>query len=300
MERTTIVSVSGGLGSAMALKRVLEQKGKSHTVAVFADVKGTGASHTFSMPAIDALLHERFGGESRDTYQFLWRLAYALDIPIEHISGDASIWTVFASVRAMRLFTGSVFYCPASELLKRVRIGEWIKQRYAPGTYDLALGMNWDEDHRVQKAVYWWRQYLGWDVEVWSPLAEKPYMDDCSMSLAMHDLGVEIPDAYGEGFDHNNCGGGCVHAGQGHFANLYKNRRDVYLYWAYMERQIQRYLGKDVTILKDERGGETTRLSLYEFIPRIEAGDYRSLDIGGCGCFTNVAVARFLAQAEIA
>lgn len=296
----TIVSVSGGLASAEVLRRVIEQRGRKNTVAVFADVKGTGASHFFSAaPAVDALLHERYGGESHDTYRFLWELSHALDIPIVRLEGVETIWTTFAQKRAMRLFVGTGFYCPASEQLKRLRIANWLQANFPPGSFDMALGMNWDEQHRLDRAATAWPALLGYPVRVWSPLMDKPYADDCSISLTMRNLGVTLPAAYENGFDHNNCGGGCVHAGQGHFAQLYNTKRDVYLYWAYMERQIQRYLGKGVTILKDERGGFTRPLSLFDFIPRIEVGDYQRLDLGGCGCFTNSAIATFLAQAEI-
>ena len=64
----TIVSVSGGLSSYEALRRVVASRGRQNVVAVFADVKGDGATHApFSpAPAIEPLLHERYGGEARD------------------------------------------------------------------------------------------------------------------------------------------------------------------------------------------------------------------------------------------
>lgn len=282
-----IVSVSGGLGSFEALRRTIEAHGKENTVAVFSDVKGSGATHWFSMPAIDALLHERFGGESRDLYRFLWHISDALDIPIERLSGDATIWTQFAKSRAMRVWTGKGFYCPASELLKRERIAQWIEEHYKPGEYTMVLGMAWDEDHRVQKAKMWWSKRMGWDVPIIAPNAEQPYADNMTITAWLRARGIERSSSYDAGFEHDNCNRGCVHAGQGHFALLYNTDNPVYLYWAYMERQIQRYLGKDVTILKDERGGTTNPLSLYDFIPRIEAGDYRKIDMGACGCFTH-------------
>ena len=104
---TNIVSVSGGLSSFEALRRTIEKHGRENTVALFADVKGNGYSHFFSkFPHLSFLLHEYYGGESRDLYRFLWQISYELDIPIERIGSDKSIFTVQAEKRAIRLYTG--------------------------------------------------------------------------------------------------------------------------------------------------------------------------------------------------
>lgn len=283
---TYIVSVSGGLGSAEALKRTLEQHGRGHTVALFADVKGSGRTHTWNMPAIDDLLHERYGGEARDLYRFLWQLSYYFDLPIERLTDGRSIWRIFAENRAFRLWSGGGFVHKCSEILKRQQIKQYVLNHFAPGTYSLVLGMGYDEGHRVKTAQAYWRRELGWEVEVLAPNAEPPYAVNCDTQRWCQAAGIEVSQSYYDGFQHDNCGGGCIAAGQAHFANLYKTRREMYLYWAYMEASIQRLIGKSVTILKVERGGETKPLSLYAFVPRIEAGDYPKLDWGGCGCFT--------------
>lgn len=284
--KTYIVSVSGGLGSAEALKRTLDRYGKERTVAIFADVKGDGITHTFSAaPVVDRLLHERYGGESCDLYRFLWQLSAHFDLPIERLEDGRTIWRVFADKRAFRLFAGGGFVHFCSEQLKRQTLKRYIQTHHEPGTYAIVLGMGADELHRVEKSVAYWRHELGWPVEVLAPNTEAPYADNCRTTRWIEDAGIDLPRAYTDGFEHNNCNSGCVAAGQGHFANLYTKKRDVYLYWAYMEAQLQRHIGRDVTILKDERGGKARPLSLYDFVPRIQAGDYRRLDWGGCGCF---------------
>lgn len=281
-----IVSVSGGLGSTEALKRTIETHGKENVAAVFADVKGHGSSHYWSAaPVVDELLHERYGGESRDTYRFLWQIAYHFDIPIVRLEGLPSVWRVFADNRAFRVFAGGGFVHKCSELLKRGAIKKHIQVNYPNRDYEIVLGMGWDEQHRVEKAQAHWRRELGWDVNVTAPNTSAPIADNCSTERWLQAAGIELPASYIEGFEHNNCNGGCIAAGQAHFANLYKTRREIYLYWAYMEQAIQCYLGKFVTILKDERGGFAKPMSLYSFIPRIEVGDYAKLDYGGCGCF---------------
>ncbi len=111
-----IVSVSGGLGSAEALKRTIETYGRENVVAVFADVKGDGSMPFIGMPSITKLLNERFGGESRDTYRFLFQLANALAIPIVRLEGYETIWDAFWKAGAITPRTAT---CKASELLKK-------------------------------------------------------------------------------------------------------------------------------------------------------------------------------------
>lgn len=294
-----LVSVSGGLASAEVLRRAVEKYGKENVVAVFADVKGDGWHKWSDFPAVDQLLHERFGGESRDTYRFLWQLSHALDIPIERLEDGRTIWDVFVQKKAFRLFVNGGFFCPASEALKREIIAQWIeKQRFKQGEYTMLLGMDWDEEHRLKKARYYWEKRMGYEVPVESLLMEKPYADNCKIGFVLETLGCEVPASYADGFEHNNCNSGCSQAGQGHFGLLYNTKRDVYHYWAWNERRVGKVIGHDYTILKDERGGTTKRMSLYDFIPRIESGDYRKMDFGACGCFSNAPMQQPLFDLE--
>ena len=89
-----IVSFSGGLGSAEALKQTVDKYGKDNVIALFADVKGSGLSHNWSFPAIDNLLHERFGGESRDLYRFMWELSSYLEIPVQRLEDGVLVGEV--------------------------------------------------------------------------------------------------------------------------------------------------------------------------------------------------------------
>ncbi len=282
-----IVSISGGLGSAEALKRAIEKFGKENVIAIFADVKGTGEHSYMKMPVITKLLHERYGGEHRDLYRFIWRLSYHFDIPIERIGTDESIWDVFARKRAMRLVIGKVFFCVASEELKRRAIARWIQENVKED-FTLILGMAWDEEHRVKSASHWWAKWFGRDIPVISLNGESPVATNESTALYFIQNEIEISSSYKDEFEHDNCGGGCTQAGQGHYANLYHKRPMVYYYWAWMEYMLGRYLGEYYTILKDERDGKTKRLSLTDFIPRILAKDYRKQEGIACSCFGNI------------
>lgn len=289
-----IVSVSGGLGSAEALRRCVEKYGRENIVAVYADVKGDPlVSHRSwsQFPYVDALLHERYGGERPDTQRFLWRLSYALNIPIERLEDKQkrTIYAVQVESKSISLFTPYGVFCKASEVLKREVIAQYlVDSSYEPDTYTMVLGMGWTEPNRVKQAKQYWSKRMGWDVPVIAPNAEKPFPENINIRDNLAKLGVdEIPSAYEDGLEHNNCPG-CVLAGQGHFAIVYQKTPEAYLYYAWMEKRVDETIGKDYTILKDQRGGTTTPLTLYEFLPRIEAGDYRKNQVGGCGCFTNL------------
>ena len=83
--------------------------------------------------------------------------------------------------------------------------------------------------------------------------------------------GIEPPRLYKLGFPHNNCGGFCIKAGQAHFLHLMKTFPDRFAYHEAKEQEIRDYLGADVSILRDRRGGphrfnrETVRQPPEEF-----------------------------------
>lgn len=292
----TIASESGGALSAYMLKLICEHG--VYRIAVFADVKGTGYSHFWSdLPSIEYLLHERFGGESADTYRLLWQLSSALNTPITRLEDGRSIWSVFGQTRSFRLFIGNQFLCKASEILKREVIAKHVLENYTPGAARMALGMSVLEPHRIKNAQHWWSKRLGYDIEVYSPLidhyqATGVEIDNCVIFDWFTEIGLMIPSAYERGLKHNNCGGVCSQAGQGQYAELYAHDYQRYMYAAWQEYRLRTILGIDATILKDERGGTTRKMSLLEFENRIQIGDVNHRDTGGaCSCvvYANVS-----------
>lgn len=319
-----IVSVSGGLGSAEALKRTIDTYGKDNTIAVFCDVKGDGSMPWLGMSTITKLLHERFGGENRDTYKFLWQLSHALDIEIERLDGWETIWDVFFKRKALSPMTS---VCPASEQLKRERIAQWIeKQGYKPGEWCMVLGMGWDEEHRIKSSSVWWSLRMGYPVPVIAPnakmgyfayvpdkksgaiftqypcLYQGSYATNEDTALWAVEAGCEISDSYKNRFEHDNCGNLCILGGLAHFANVYNVKPDFYWYMAWLERMFQRAIGKGYTILRNMRKGCKVALTLYSFAshdvseakllnnPNIISGDYPKLSTGACTCFTDISL----------
>lgn len=100
--------------------------------------------------------------------------------------------------------------------------------------------------------------------------------------------GLTPPGLYDDGFEHNNCKGGCIKAGVGQFVHLLKTRPDTYREWEDGERRVMAAVGSTQTILRDRTGGETRPLSLTVLRQRVEAGE-TGLGVRykfACGCFS--------------
>lgn len=150
------------------------------------------------------------------------------------------------------------------------------------------MGIDWTEEHRFT-GLRDRRAVDGWRYE--ALLCEAPYYEKSDFLLMMELAGIKIPELYDMGFSHNNCGGFCVKAGQGHFAKLLEKRPATYAYHEAKEQEIRAHLKKDIAILRDRTGGKTTPLTMKEFRERIEQGAaYDKFEIGGCGCFSGPEV----------
>lgn len=85
-----------------------------------------------------------------------------------------------------------------------------------------------------------------------------------------------------------NCGGFCVRAGQGHFANLLEQNRPLYLYHEMREQEIRELIGKDVAMMRKQKKGVRFSYTLKDLRIDLEGGNNEEVDmtdIGGCGCF---------------
>lgn len=262
-----IVNVSGGLTSFEALRRTLEKHGKENTHAIFADT----------------LI------EDEDLYRFLDDQERYFDIKIERLADGRTPWQAMKDRRCimLRLANGAEV-APCSMELKRGVIDKEIAKRYEPGTYTRVFGMDWTEMHRVE------RLQKELSSPTWFPLLEKPYADKCHIADFLKQIGIKVPRLYGLGFDHNNCGGMCIKAGQAHWANLYFKLPERYAEAEAREEEIRQFLEKDISILKDRRGGKSVPMTLRAFRERLEQDDtnYDKDDWGGCGCFAPVSQLR--------
>ena len=247
-----IVQFSGGLCSFFAAKRVVEKFGKEDVTLLFADT----------------LI------ESPGLYRFRDAGAEYLGLSVTVIADGRTPWDVFKDER----FLGNSQIDPCSKILKRELCRNWIQANTFMEEVTLYVGISWDEGRIEQIKERW----LPWTVE--APMCDPPYLTKCDMQKEALALGLPLSEAYTDGFPHDNCGGGCIKAGQAQFAALYRIRPAVYADWEREEEGVRQHLSKDVSILKDRRGGTTKPMTLAAFRERIETGDYDKHEWGGCGC----------------
>lgn len=268
-----VVMCSGGIGSWATGRRVFDNH--------------TGPDDTLHLLFADTMM------EDEDLYRFLDDVADDLGTPITRVADGRTPWDVFRDVR----FLGNSRIDPCSRILKRELLRDYIDNRFDPATTVVYLGIDWSEEHRFTKAEKFWTPWT-----MAAPLCDPPlrmkqeFLDDVT------ERGIRAPRLYDMGFAHNNCGGFCVKAGLASFALLLREMPERYAYHEQKERELQEYLGKPVTILRDRRiasrkaawdgVGEMPTgvpMSMQEFRERLQAEEpdvYDPLDIGGCDCFS--------------
>lgn len=248
-----VISYSGGVGSWAAAKRVAARYGTKDIVLLFADT----------------LI------EDEDLYRFLHESAANVGVPITRIADGRTPWEVFKDKR----FIGNARVDKCSQYLKRILLDKWRNENCDPADTISYVGLDWTEVHRLDRLK---RRKLLFRFE--APLCDPPYLSKRDILSMVTDNGMKRPRLYDMGFPHNNCGGFCVKAGQAQFALLLRTMPERYAYHEEQEEKMRAYLGKDVSILRDRRGGTVKALTLKEFRRRVEADDYDKFDFGGCGC----------------
>lgn len=247
---------SGGIGSYVAALRTVEAHGADKVVLLFTDVLG----------------------EDRDTYRFIEDANFDLGCELVILRDGRDIWQVFKD----RRWLGNSRQANCSAELKQKPARAWLDDNCDPDDTTVVIGIDWSETHR-RPAVE--RAYLPFRVEF--PMCEPPYMDKATMIALAIERGVKPPRLYAMGFSHNNCGGGCVRAGQAQFAHLLRVMPERFREWERNEADIAAFLDKDVSILTEQVGGVHRNLPLTVLRQRVESQP--SLldedDWGACGCF---------------
>ena len=259
-----VVMFSGGIASWATAKLVAQKHGTEGLFLLFADVKGNAES-----PHI---------GEDEDTYAFI-------DAAVKNVGGEyiylnegRDIWTLFKDQK----FLGNSRVANCSKLLKQRPARKWLEANCDPQETTVYVGIDWSEVHRLPAIV---KNYKPYTVE--SPLAEPPYRDKDELLAWAKAEGLPIPRLYKMGFAHNNCGGGCVRAGQGQFKKLLETMPERFDVWMQKEQEVIGVVGREVSILTEVVNGVKKPLPLIELKRRVEEqpqliDDY---DIGACGCF---------------
>lgn len=269
MSEHHVVMFSGGLGSWITAKRVAASHGADNLTLLFADV-GSGRS-----PHV---------GEDEDTYRFIGEAAADVGGELVTVADGRDIWQVFKDDR----FLGNTRLANCSKFLKQKPCREWLEANHDPTSTTVYVGIDWSETHRIPAIEKGWSPY-----PVCAPLTEAPYLDRDDMQAMCREAGIELPRLYRAGFAHNNCGGFCVRGGQAQMELLLREHPERYAFHEAEEQKLRAHLDKDVSVLRDRRGGTTTPLTLLGFRERLEgqADLFDPLDVGGCGCFVAEGVA---------
>lgn len=243
-----VIMFSGGIGSWLTAKRVVEAVGPENVYLLFSDVKGNNEN-----PHI---------GEDEDTYRFIEETAAKLGATLVKLVDGRDIWEVFKD----RKFLGNSRLAPCSHDLKQKPAKKWIHENTDPNDTMIYVGIDWTETHRLEAVA---RGYAPWHVA--APLTVAPFLTKEQMIEECRADGIEPPRLYALGFKHNNCGGGCVRAGQAQFKLLLETMPERFDEWQKQEEKMQDFLGVEVTILKKRvGGGKRVPLSLRELRETVE------------------------------
>ena len=308
-----VVMLSGGLGSWMAGRRVVERVGVENVTLVFTDVKGADNSP--------------YTGEDEDTYRFLAEAAEDIGAPLVRLRDGRDIWDVF--LEKGRLGNSQLSHC--SWELKTIPVRTWLDANFDPASTTVVVGMDWAEGHRhaavhlnyahtlrgcshplnrtrkQEKRSSVCASLFGDDGRlsgpgcknllpvpwtVWMPLTERPLLGKLQLAAEARKRGLEPPRLYRLGFPHANCIT-CVKGGQTHWERVYRIFPDHY---AYAEEREQAFRDSKPSrassaVLRHRSGSqEKEGMSLREYRELLQAGDVGGLDLefdfGGCGCMT--------------
>lgn len=256
---------SSGAGSWKTAQRVRDRYGTENLVLLFSDVKG---NHT-----------ETHSGEDEDNYRFLEEASADIGVPVTRVADPEGrdIWDIYKFKR----FIGNTRIANCSDYLKQRPARAWLEANCALDSTVLYVGIDWTETHRIPEIT---NRYAPWAVEF--PMTEPPYADKDEILAELLAIGIKPPQLYEQGFAHANCGGFCVRAGQEHFKTLLEKNPERYAYHELKELRFRQWIGKDVAILRDRRGGKVRPMTLREFRARLEGDteDYEKNEIGGCAC----------------
>jgi hypothetical protein len=266
MDVKHVVMFSGGIGSWAAAKRVASKHGTENLYLLFTDVRGNSDSEHV--------------GEDLDTYRFIQDAAENVGGKLVTLNDGRTIWDVFKDTR----FLGNSRLAPCSHHLKQKPAKRWIEENTNPNDSVIYVGIDWSESHRLPAIE---RNYKPWIAK--APLTEPPYLEKQQMIDEATRQGLKPPRLYQMGFSHNNCGGGCVRAGQAQFKHLLDVMPDRYAVWESKEKEMQEFLDRPVSILSEVIDGKKIPLPLTVLRQRAEMQPalIDRLDVGGCGCFVD-------------
>lgn len=254
-----IVSLSGGLASAVAADRAIERYGREHVDLWFADTSWEDEDlHRFLSDCLG-----RWGGSLT--------VAHGGKTPLEVAEAEGIIPN-------QKLAT-------CSRVLKQLPFKRHIQLMPKPIT--AILGLDWRELHRHAAPRRVYEAIEGVSVDF--PLLWPPLTSD--YAAIVMSWGIAIPRLYTMGFPHNNCGGRCVRQGQKEWLRLRDTFPERFAEVRDWEQE-QRAIGDaraNYALLRDRTGGRLAPLTLADLERRNPATAEADADIDdrfGCFCET--------------
>lgn len=257
-----VMSLSGGVASAVAADRAIQRYGRDVVRLRFADTSW----------------------EDEDLYRFLGDLQIRWGGQLEcYRDGRTPL-----EVAEDRQIIPNSQIAPCSSVLKSQPFMEWDRGSLKPLT--VLLGLDWRELHRVERmqAKYAPMADEGMFVDfplLWKPYEFRPYVE------VVESWGIEMPRLYRYGFKHNNCGGRCVKQGIREWLRLRDVFPDRFAEVRDWEQEQRAKGGARATfaIARDRAGGQSQPLTLAEIEAR-ESPDDEVVqdDIFSCMCAVEV------------
>ena len=230
-----LVSVSGGMQSAVCAQRVIDRYGADGLTLFFADTLA----------------------EDADLYRFLDDLERRWGVPIHrHTEGRTPL-----QVAEDEHIIPNQKIAPCTHRLKIEPFLAHLKAHPKPVT--VYLGMAWWERHRMDTPRKRYEAVEGVTVDypsLWKPVDYTPPAE------RIRAWGIEPPRQYAEGYQHGNCAGACVKQGKGDWLRLLRWKPDLYRTYEQWEAGM-RAKGPPFdgyAFCRDERGGTVRPVTLQE------------------------------------
>ncbi|MEV0471005.1 hypothetical protein [Streptomyces prunicolor] len=235
-----VVQFSGGVGSFGAALRVAEKHGTSNMTLLIADTKI----------------------EDPDLWRFAYDTSSLLNVPLTVVADGRTPWELFRDKR----FLGNDRITPCTMYLKQIPCRKWMKANAPVDDSIIYIGIEKTKRDRARIpaiARNWkpWRTQFPlcnrWEPELTKEESKARLLDEARW------FGIEPPRLYELGFEHNNCGGTCVRAGQTQWKHTLDVFPERFEHAEAQEAELRTTLG-NVSILRQRRKGVSYNLPLSE------------------------------------
>lgn len=235
---TYIVSVGGGLSSTMELPlRVIEQHGRDNVKLVMCELPNEDPDVWRLVKAVEAYTH----------------------VKVEMTGDKLTPWDIFFQEKAINPVMSGVRASICSLRLKSQVMAAWVNEHCDPSKDVMCVGITAGEIERMLSIRANWHK-AGWKVE--APLSLDPTVTREYLMAKSQRLFGFVPRLYKWDFDHNNCGGACIKAGQYQWVRLLHYLPDVYQWWEENEERFRREINPNIAILRTQIKGKSRPLPL--------------------------------------